>query len=259
MKKIFLPLLMMIFLLTGCGVNEADEIKSKKTYIIGIDDEYAPMGFRDDKGEIIGFDVDLAKETAKRMNVEFEFRPIIWDKKEAELNSGRIDIIWNGLDITPERQTHILYSKPYFDNRQILLVKKNRGLNIHSLNDLKGKIVATQAGSNSENYVERDDAMRNSFANFITYPTFSYAYKALFEERIDVLIVDEFAGRYEVARHDELELIDITIGDKTEIGIGFRLGNVELRDEVQKAFDEIIADGTAGKISEKWFHANLIK
>jgi len=85
MKKIFLPLLMMIFLLTGCGVNEADEIKSKKTYVIGIDDEYAPMGFRDDKGEIIGFDVDLAKETAKRMNVEFEFRPIIWDKKEAEL------------------------------------------------------------------------------------------------------------------------------------------------------------------------------
>ena len=139
------------------------------------------------------------------------------------------------------------------------MVKKNRGLNIHSLNDLKGKIVATQAGSNSENYVERDDAMRNSFANFITYPTFSYAYKALFEERIDVLIVDEFAGRYEVARHDELELIDITIGDKTEIGIGFRLGNVELRDEVQKAFDEIIADGTAGKISEKWFHTNLIK
>ena len=257
MKK-FLLLLIMILTASGCGVNEDAEIKPKK-YVVGIDDEYAPMGFRNDKGEIVGFDVDLAKETAKRMNVEFEFRPIIWDKKEAELNSGRIDIIWNGLDITPERQTHILYSKPYFNNRQILLVKKSRGLNIHSLNDLKGKIVATQAGSNSENYVERDDAMRNSFANFITYPTFGHAYKALFEERIDVLIVDESAGRYEVARHSELVLIDITIGDRTEIGIGFRPGNVKLRDEVQKAFDEIIQDGTAGKISEKWFDANLIK
>ena len=257
MKKILL-LLIMILTMSGCGVNEDAEIKPKK-YIVGIDDEFAPMGFRDEKGEIVGFDVDLAKEAAKRMGVEFEFRPIIWDKKEAELNSGRIDIIWNGLDITPERQTHILYSKPYMDNRQLLLVKKSRGLKIKSLQDLKGKVVGTQAGSNSEGYVERDDAMRTSFTNFVTYPTFGRAFKALLDERIDVLIVYEIAGRYEIARHDELELIDITIGDATKFGIGFRLGNTDLRDEVQKVFDEMIADDTAKKISEKWFGADLIK
>ncbi len=254
-----MPFLIMILALTGCGgLNENVEIKQKK-YVVGLDDEFAPMGFRNEKGEIVGCDIDLAKETAKRMGVEFEFRPIIWDKKEAELNSGRIDIIWNGLDITPERQIHILYSKPYMDNRLILLVKKGRGLNIKTLQDLKDKVVATQAGSNAENCVERDDAMRTSFTNFVTYPTFSRAFKALAEERIDVLIIDEIAGRYEVARRDELELIDVTIGDVSKFGIGFRLGNVELRDEVQKAFDEVIADGTAKKISEKWFQADLIK
>lgn len=258
MKKIILPLLLIISTIIGCGISEDAEIKPRK-YVVGLDDEFAPMGFRNEKNEIVGFDVDLAKETAKRMGVEFEFRPIIWDKKEAELNSGRIDIIWNGLDITPERQTHILYSKPYMDNRLILLIKKGRGLNIHSLQDLKGKVVATQAGSNAENCVERNDAMRTGFANFITYPTFSKAFKALSDERIDVLIIDEIAGRYEVARRDELELIDITIGDVSKFGIGFRLGNNELRDEVQEAFDEIIADGTAKKISEKWFNVNLIK
>ena len=258
MKKIILPLLLIISTIIGCGISEDAEIKPKK-YVVGLDDEFAPMGFRNEKGEIVGCDIDLAKETAKRMGVEFEFRPIIWDKKEAELNSGRIDIIWNGLDITPERQTYILYSKPYMNNRLILLVKKGRGLNIKSLQDLKGKVVATQAGSNAENCVERNDAMRTSFTNFVTYPTFSKAFKALSEERIDVLIVDEIAGRYEISKRDELELIDITIGDVSKFGIGFRLGDVELRDKVQEAFDEVIADGTAKKISEKWFQADLIK
>ena len=257
MKKILL-LLIMIMTMSGCVLNEDAEIKPKK-YVVGLDDEYAPMGFRDEKGEIVGCDVDLAKEAAKRMNVEFEFRPIIWDKKEAELNSGRIDIIWNGLDITPERRAYILYSKPYMDNRQLLLVKKSRGLKIQTLQDLKGKVVATQAGSNSEGYVERDDAMRTSFANFVTYPTFGKAFKALLDERIDVLIVDEIAGRYEIARHDELELIDITIGDATKLGIGFRLSDKDLRDEVQKVFDDMVADGTAKKISLEWFNADLIK
>ena len=258
MKKIILPLLLIISTIIGCGISEDAEIKPRK-YVVGLDDEFAPMGFRNEKGEIVGCDIDLAKETAKRMGVEFEFRPIIWDKKEAELNSGRIDIIWNGLDITPERQTYILYSKPYMNNRLILLVKKGRGLNIKSLQDLKGKVVATQAGSNAENCVERNDAMRTSFTNFVTYPTFSKAFKALAEERIDVLIIDEIAGRYEISKRDELELIDITIGDVSKFGIGFRLGDVELRDKVQEAFDEVIADGTAKKISEKWFQADLIK
>ena len=262
MKKL-LWLLLIILTVSGCGgetKKDADAPKPKKVYVIGLDAEYAPMGFKDEAGELVGFDIDLAKEVARRMGVEFEFRPIIWDQKEAELNSGRIDIIWNGLDITPERKAYVLYSKPYLDNRQLLLVKKNRGFNIQSVYDLAGKIVATQSGSNSEGYVEGDSTLRNSLADFITYPSFSMAFKDLHDEKIDVLIVDEVAGRYEKSKHeDELDLIEIPVGIATELGIGFRLGDVELRDEVQKTFDDMIADGTAKKISEKWFHANLIK
>ena len=262
MKKL-LWLLLVILTVSGCGgetKKDVDAPKPKKVYVIGLDAEYAPMGFRDETGEIVGFDVDLAKEAARRMDVEFEFHPIIWDKKEAELNSGRIDIIWNGLDITPERKGYVLYSNPYLDNRQLLLVKKNRGFNIQSLQDLAGKIVATQSGSNSEGYVEGDSELRNSLADFITYPSFNLAFKDLYEDKIDVLIVDEVAGRYEVSKHeDELELIEISVGVATELGIGFRLKDIELRDEVQKVFDEMKADGTAKKISEKWFHADLVK
>ena len=262
MKKL-LWLLLIIFTVSGCGgdVKEnADTPKPKKVYVIGLDAEYAPMGFKDENGELVGFDVDLAKEVARRMGVEFKFQPIVWDQKEAELNSGRIDIIWNGLDITPERKAYVLYSKPYLDNRQLLLVKKDKGFDIKSPQDLAGKIVATQSGSNSEGYIEGNSELRSSLASFITYPSFVPAFKDLHEDKIDVLIVDEIAGRYEKSKHDdELEIIEVPIGVTTELGIGFRLVDIELRDEIQKTFDEMIADGTAKKISEKWFDADLIK
>ena len=106
-------------LTTGCS-----GFKEPEKFIIGLDDEYAPFGFRNEQNELVGFDIDLAKETARRMGVVFEFEPIEWDLKEDALNSKRIDMIWNGLDITPERQEHILYSKPYMDNRQVIFVVK---------------------------------------------------------------------------------------------------------------------------------------
>ena len=260
MKKIFL-LLLTVLLIGGCGEekNSADIKNSNQTFTVGFD-EFAPMGFTDENGNIVGFDVELAKEAAKRLGVEFEFKPIEWNSKEAELKSGRINIIWNGLDITPEGQQHILFSKPYMDNRQILLVKKGNPKNIKSLEDLSGKLVATQAGSNSETYVDENEKLRNSFAKFSTYRTIGEGFAALNGEKYDVLIIDEIAARYEVNKNPNMfEIVSVTVGPVTEFGIGFRKGNTELRDRVQKVFDEMIADGTAAKISKQWFGTNLIK
>ena len=267
MKK-FLPLiilsLIILSLMTGCGggqgADDSGDTKSDKTLVVGLDDEYAPMGFRDKNGELIGFDIDLAKEVGKRMGVALEFLPIDWNNKENELDSGRIDIIWNGLDITPERKERILYSKPYMDNRQILLVKKDNRQGIRSEGDLAGKRVGTQAGSNSETYVHQNEQLRDSFAEFKTYRNFRDAFNELESGLVDVLIVDELAGRYEMSNvPSKFDPIEVTVGPVTEIGIGFRKEDVELRDKVQKVFDSMIADGTARKISEQWFQADLIK
>lgn len=256
MKKFFLLLLPVLLLLTGCS---NDTISTQKI-IVGIDDEYAPMGFRNERGEIVGFDIDLAKEAAKRMGVEFEFKPIDWHNKEKELEDRNIDIIWNGLDITPERKERILYSKPYMDNRQILLVKKDNYLGIRSEGDLAGKIVGTQAGSNSADYINQNETLKDSFADFKTYRNFRDAFNDLESGAVDVLIVDELAGRYEMSKvPTKFDPIEVTVGPVTEIGIGFRKNDTELRDRVQKVFDNMIADGTAKKISEKWFQADLVK
>ena len=264
MKKFFLPFMLMIFILSGCGggqdSNNVNSPNYKGTLVIGLDDEYAPFGFRDKNGELIGFDIDLANEAAKRMGVKLEFKPINWNNKENELDSGQIDIIWNGLDITPERQERILYSKPYMDNRQILLAKKSANFKFTSEYDLAEKIVGTQAGSNSEDYIAENKTLLDSFKDFKTYATFKQAFADLSDEKVDVLIVDELAAHYELNKIPrKFEISEVTIGPVTHLGIGFRKSDVELRDRVQKVFDEMVADGTTKKISEHWFGADLIQ
>lgn len=109
--------------LSGCGGNAVKDGGSsdKGKIVVGLDDNFPPMGFKDENNEIVGFDIDLAKEAAKRMGREVEFKAIDWSSKEAELKSGRVDVLWNGLDITEKRKENMLFSDPYMDNRQILL------------------------------------------------------------------------------------------------------------------------------------------
>ncbi|MBQ6297666.1 MAG: amino acid ABC transporter substrate-binding protein [Selenomonadaceae bacterium] len=262
MKKFFL-LLTIIFLMTGCGgeKNSNDTKSPKYSRIITIGfDEFAPMGFTDENGNVVGFDVDLAKEAAKRMGVKFEFRMIDWNNKEMEIKSGNVDMIWNGCDIMDEYKKYMIFSKPYMDNRQILLVNKGNPKDIHSVSDLTGKIVGTQAGSNSETYIDENESLRNSFAKFKTYHNINSGFAALNKGEFDALIIDEIAARYEVNKNpDMFEVVEVTIGPATKFGIGFRKGNTDLRDKVQNVFDGMIKDGTAKKISEKWFGADLIK
>ena len=258
MKKLLITICTVCLLLTGCG--EVGNHSADTKLIIGIDDEYAPMGFRNEYGQLVGFDIDLANETARRMKVAIEFKPIDWDNKEAEITSGKVDMIWNGLDITPERKEYMIFSRPYMNNRQILMVRHGNDKGIRTAGDLAGKRVGTQAGSNSEDYVNADEKLKNALAAFKTYRNIKEAFRALISEECDVLIIDEIAGRYEIIKNpDMFELVEETIGPVTEIGIGFRKDNAALRDKVQATFDEMIKDGTAREISLRWFQADLTK
>lgn len=268
MRKIFMATLLLVTMIfAGCGggnepakTDGGDKPKEVKKIVIGLDDEYAPMGFKNEQNEIVGFDVDLAKEAAKRLGTEVEFKAIDWNSKEAELKSGRIDIIWNGLDITPERQENMLFSKPYMDNRQIVFVKKGNDQGIKAEADLAGKKVGTQAGSTAEAYITGKDGFKDSFAEFKTYGDYVSAFMDLENGRIDALVCDEIVGRYAMSKqNDKFDALEVNVGPVSEFGIAFRKDDTELRDKVQKVFDEMVKDGTAGKISEQWFRANLVK
>ena len=143
-----------VTMIAGCGGNTDKQAAQKlpDKIVIGLDDNFPPMGFRDDSGQLVGFDIDLAQEASKRLGIPVEFKPIDWDSKETELKSKKIDAIWNGLSITPEREKNILFSRPYENGPQILLVKNDSP--IQGKADLAGKIVGTQQGSTGLEAIE---------------------------------------------------------------------------------------------------------
>ena len=94
-----------------------------ETFVIGLDDTFAPMGFRNEQGELVGFDIDLSKEVAERLDMNFIYQSIDWSVKEQELNSGNIDMIWNGYGITPEREELVQMTDPYIEDTQIIVTR----------------------------------------------------------------------------------------------------------------------------------------
>ncbi len=257
MRKIFLFVLFTALLVAGCFNASEDE---QKVIVIGLDDDFAPIGFRNERGELVGFDVDLAKEAVRRMGLKAKFKPIDWDKKREELTSGNVDMIWNGLDITDKRKEYMIFTKPYMDDRQILLVRRNDNRGFFSEDDLTGKIVGAQSGSTSEDYVNENIQLKEKFVSFRTYGKFKDALSDLQDRQIDVIICDEMVAHYEMNQNpSQFKIANVKIGEIMEMAVGFRKEDLALRDRVQKVFDEMIADGTAKEISDKWFRADLIK
>lgn len=266
MNKIFtMAILLVAVILTGCGAKNEQGSDDDgvfilhKKFVVGLDDAYAPFGFRDEDNKLVGFDIDLAEEVAERMGIVFDFKAIDWNNKEEELESGKIDIIWSGFNITPDRKEYVIYTKPYMINRQVILVAAGKGTGIVSADDLAGKVVGTQLGAPSDEYIEHYEKLMKSFAKFITYDNYKHAFKALEDGEVEAIICDELVVRYEMNRNPgKFDMIEATVGPVTEIGVGFRKEDTELRDKVQEVLSEIVKDGTAKRISEKWFGADLI-
>lgn len=247
--------------LSGCGGNAVKDGGSsdKGKIIVGLDDNFPPMGFKDENNEIVGFDIDLAKEAAKRMGREVEFKAIDWSSKEAELKSGRVDVLWNGLDITEKRKENMLFSDPYMDNRQILFVKKGT-TGITDEKSLTGKVVGTQSAGTAEEYMDKSDFFKKQVKEVKKYPDYVAAFMDLENGRVDAIVGDEITGRYYMSKHpDTIEAVDTAIGEISMFGIAFRKDDQKLRDEVQKVLNDMREDGTMAKISEKWFGKNITK
>ncbi|MDR1321913.1 MAG: amino acid ABC transporter substrate-binding protein [Gracilibacteraceae bacterium] len=234
----------------GVGVTEGGRL------VMGLDDSFAPMGFRDESGEIVGFDVDLAKEAAARLGMELVLQPIDWDSKEVELSSGNIDCIWNGLTITAARQESMEMSKPYIANNQVIVVVADGGVSGRA--DLEGKEIGVQKGSSALDAVNADE-LAALVSQVSEYPQNVDAFNDLKAGRLSAVVADEIMARYYLATEafQDLILLEESLAAE-EYGIAFRKGNTELRDAVQAALDEMVADGAAGEISQTWFGADII-
>ena len=129
----------------GCGSSDSEDTASKDTIIIGLDDTFAPMGFRDEDGNLVGFDIDLANAVAKELGMKAEFKPIDWDAKEMELKAGTIDCVWNGMSITPEREESMALSNKYLNNKIVLMAMKDSDTDVKKSRDLADMKIGSQA------------------------------------------------------------------------------------------------------------------
>ncbi|MEG1849014.1 MAG: transporter substrate-binding domain-containing protein [Oscillospiraceae bacterium] len=170
-----------------------EAVKAAGKLIVGLDDSYPPMGYRNDKNEVVGFDIDLATEVASRMGIEVVFQSIDWASKEMELDSKRIDCIWNGMTITEERIAGMFFAKPYIANQQIIVVPADSG--ITTIAQLEGKTIGLQEGSSSVQALEANP-IRAKVKEVVEYPENMTAYTDLKTGRIDVFVVDSVVGRY---------------------------------------------------------------
>ncbi|MBC8080276.1 MAG: amino acid ABC transporter substrate-binding protein [Gorillibacterium sp.] len=238
----------MVVSTTACseGKAKADD----KVLVIGIDDKFAPMGFRDEKNELVGFDIDYAKATAAKMGYEVKFQPIDWKAKENELNSGRIELIWNGYTITDERKEKVLFTKPYLSNSQVVAVKA--GSSIATLADLAGKNVGLQSLSSAADALDGHD-IKAQIKQVSEFADNVLALSDLKIGRVDAVVIDEVVLKYYMAKEPETYSLLAESLAPEEYGIGVKKGNEKLLTELQKALDELNADGTAAKISEQWF------
>ena len=251
--------------LAGCGSKEDKSADNKKedkkeakvenddeTLIVGFDASFPPYGYKDDDGEYVGFDLELAQEVCDRNDWKLVKQPIDWDAKDMEIDSGTIDCIWNGFTMNG-REDEYTWSDPYIDNKQVIVVATDSGIN--SFDDLSGKLVETQADSSALAALQGDQKkLADTFGSLTEMEEYNTAFMDLESGACDAIAMDIGVAYYQINSRknpDDYKVLDEEISSE-QYAVGFKLGNEELRDKVQATLDEMAEDGTVAKIAEKY-------
>lgn len=229
--------------------NPTDLTNTDEKFIIGFNDEFPPFGYNDG-GNYTGFDIELAKEVSKRNNWTFIPLPIIdWNTKELELNCDEIDCIWSEFTING-RENDFTWSKPYFNNTPVVIVKSNSSIN--SFNDLKDKSVEIELGTSVLKKIKENESINDNFNKITEVASYNEALVDLNSGLCDAVIVDYGIANYIVVeKQPNYKILNETLPNE-QYGVGFKKGNTELRDQVQKTLDEMFKDGTVNKIAQNY-------
>lgn len=252
-------IILIFMVILGVIIQQPISVRAEKEtdvdFVVGFDAEFPPYGYKDENGEYVGFDLDLAAEVAVRKGWNLIKQPINWDSKDEELNTGMIDCIWNGFTING-REDKYTWSVPYVDNSQVVVVKTDS--DILKLEDLKGRVVAVQNDSSAlaaftgEGATEENIALAAEFKELQRIGDYNSAFMNLEAGMVDAICMDIGVAMYQLeARSSQFRMLEEQVSTE-QYAIGFKLGNESLRDEVQSTLQEIYGDGTFDEIAEKW-------
>lgn len=259
---------MAAMVLAGCGdknnasgedVKTAESVEDKKTFTVGFDAEYPPYGYMDENGEYTGFDLELAEAVCKLEGWELVKKPLNWDSKDMELNSGSIDCIWNGFTMNG-REDDYTFSTPYVDNSQVIVVAEKSG--IDTLEDLAGKTVGVQAASAALDLLQSEEGgqkkLADTFGALNEFADYNTAFTELQAGALDALAIDVGVANYQIkSRGDGYKILDETLNTE-QYAIGFKKGNQELCDVVNADLKKLTEDGTVAKLAEKYGIADMV-
>lgn len=234
-------------------VDSLEKILNKGTFILGLDDSFPPMGFRNEDNEIVGFDIDVAKEVCERLGVELILQPISWTAKEQELNSYNIDCIWNGMSINEERKEKMSLSYPYLKNSMSFVVKDS---NIINLENLKGKKIGVQSGSTAEEILKKSD-IYSQINEVISYQDNITAFMDLEINQVDSVFLDNVVANYYIAENNKPYFVLEEGLEDEEYAIGFRKQDKELCNKINELLVDMKKDGSLDRISTKWFGKDI--
>lgn len=235
--------------------NSLKAVTDKGTFVLGLDDAFPPMGYRDENNEIVGFDIDVAREVCTRLGVKLICQPIDWNSKEQELATKQIDCIWNGFTVTDERRQSMTFSDSYVKNAQVVIVKD--ASTYKTLSDLAGKKIGLQAGSSAAEAVDDTPEFKKSIKSIVEFEDNLTALMDLEIGGCDAVVMDLLVANFAIQQSGKaFRILDESLAAE-EYAIGFRLGEVALADAVNAKMAEMAADGSLAKISEKWFGADI--
>lgn len=266
-KKTMIGILCVVGLtiLGACGGSSKDDSKSDdswkkvekaKKVTIGLDDTFVPMGYRDDDGNIVGFDVDLATAVFDLYDVKVKFQPIDWSMKETELDNGTIDFIWNGYSVTDARKKKVLFTDTYMENDQVLVTPKDSG--ITKFSGMKGKVLGAQNGSSGYDVFTKQPKVLQDIVkdqDAVLYDSFNEAFIDLKSGRIDGLLIDKVYANYYLTQSGDLDKYNIITGDYAteDYAAGARKGDKALVKKVNEGLKKLHDNGKFEEISDKWF------
>ncbi len=274
--------LTMTTILTGCGGGDekkaeqksdvtSEDAKDTKTsgesvseggtvFTVGFDAEYPPYGYMDDNGEYTGFDLELAQAVCDLEGWELVKKPINWDSKDMELNSGSIDCIWNGFTMNG-REDDYTFSDSYVDNSQVIVVAEASG--IDTLDALAGKTVGVQAASAALELLQSEEEggqkeLADTFGSLNEFADYNTAFTELQAGALDALAIDIGVAKYQIkSRGEGYKILDETLNTE-QYAVAFKKGSQELCDKINEDLKKLTDDGTVAELAEKYEIADMV-
>ena len=258
MKKKLFALTMIVVLVLSLGLMTGCGEKADNVLVVGLDDTFAPMGFRDADGNLVGFDIDLANAVGEELGMTVEFKPIDWNAKEMELKAKTIDCVWNGMSVTPDRLENMALTNKYLNNQIVLMALSTSDVDVTDPTQLRDLKIGTQVDSSALEVLMKNPEYENFKENIAEYDTYDTAIMDLKAGRVDVIAVDKVLGEYTNNNLDgAMKECTYALGDDYYV-IGCASDNAELRDKLNEGVKAVIDNGKAAEISNKWFGKDIV-